>query len=58
MIQFLASALLIVVLFFAVVVILSSIRRIGPTEVGLVIKRWSLKKLSKDSPVAFDGEAG
>jgi regulator of protease activity HflC (stomatin/prohibitin superfamily) len=57
-IQFLAGVLLVAVLFCAVVVILSSIRRIGPTEIGLVVKRWSLKKLSKDSPVAFDGEAG
>src|SRR5207302_3615285 len=35
-----------------------SFRRIGPTEVGLVTKRFSWKKLSQDSPVAFDGEAG
>jgi hypothetical protein len=35
-----------------------SLHRIGPTEVGLVTKRFGLKKLTKDSPVAFDGEAG
>jgi hypothetical protein len=31
---------------------------IGPTEVGLVMKRFSGKKLSADNPVAFAGEAG
>ena len=35
-----------------------SLHRIGPTEVGLVTKRFGFKKLAKDSPVAFDGEAG
>lgn len=38
--------------------VLPSIHIIGPTEVGLVIKRFSLKKLSDDNPVAFGGEAG
>jgi hypothetical protein len=32
--------------------------RIGPTEVGLVTKRFSRKKLSEDNPVALNGEAG
>src|SRR5437899_11049237 len=41
-----------------VYVVWRSFRRIGPTEVGLVTKRFSWKKLSQDSPVAFDGEAG
>ena len=36
----------------------ASFRRIGPTEVGLVTKRYSAKKLVKDNPIAFDGEAG
>jgi len=35
-----------------------SIRRIGPTEVGLVTKRLSLRKLADDNPIAFKGEAG
>ena len=35
-----------------------SIRRIGPAEVGLVLKRISHKKLSQDNAIAFDGEAG
>ena len=41
-----------------VVFVLPSIRIIGPTEVGLVTKRFSLKKLPDDNPVAFRGEAG
>jgi precorrin isomerase len=41
-----------------VVLILPSIRIIGPTEVGLVIKRFSFSKLLKDNPIAFRGEAG
>jgi SPFH domain / Band 7 family len=36
----------------------ASLHKIGPTEVGLVTKRFSLKKLAKDNPVAFHGEAG
>jgi hypothetical protein len=35
-----------------------SLRRIGPTEVGLVTKRFSWKKLARDNPIAFEGEAG
>ncbi|MGB9608716.1 MAG: hypothetical protein ACPL7E_09280, partial [bacterium] len=34
------------------------IRIIGPTEVGLVTKRFGFKKLSEDNPIAFNGEAG
>ena len=33
-------------------------RHIGPTQVGLVVKRFSFKKLSEDNPIAFKGEAG
>jgi len=36
----------------------TSLHRIGPTQVGLVIKRFSWAKLTKDNPVAFSGEAG
>ncbi|MGA8366681.1 MAG: SPFH domain-containing protein [Candidatus Acidiferrales bacterium] len=38
--------------------VLMSIRRVGPTEVGLVLKRVSLRKLSEDNAIAFRGEAG
>lgn len=35
-----------------------STRRIGPAEVGLVLKRVSLRKLKEDNAIAFQGEAG
>ena len=41
-----------------VILILPSIRVIGPTEIGLVMKRFSVRKLSEDNPIAFNGEAG
>ncbi|MGD0897268.1 MAG: SPFH domain-containing protein [Thermoguttaceae bacterium] len=41
-----------------VVIVLPSIRIIGPTEVGLVTKRFALRKLPSDNPIAFHGEAG
>jgi len=44
--------------FALLVVAFKSIRTIGPTEVGLVRKRFSSKKLSSGSAVAFTGEAG
>ena len=39
------------------IVVLPSIRIIGPTEVGLVMKRFGMK-LTGDNPIAFNGEAG
>jgi len=48
----------IIVVVVLVLLVLPSIRRIGPTQVGLVIKRLSFKELSEDNPVAFKGEAG
>jgi SPFH domain / Band 7 family len=53
-----AHPLLFLLIGMVVVFVVQSIHRIGPTQVGLVTKRYSLKKLAKDSPVAFDGEAG
>jgi len=41
-----------------VVLVLPSIRIIGPTSIGLVTKRFALKKLPDDNPIAFRGEAG
>jgi hypothetical protein len=46
------------VLAFGVFCALLSINVIGPTEVGLVQKRFSFRKLREDNPVAFRGEAG
>jgi hypothetical protein len=55
---FFANPLLIVLIAVAVWSFVASLRRIGPTEIGLVTKRFSFKKLTKDNPVAFNGEAG
>jgi hypothetical protein len=35
-----------------------SVRVVGPTEVGLVLKRFAFRKLKDDNPIAFHGEAG
>lgn len=40
------------------IIILPSLKIIGPTEVGLVMKRFGFRKLSEDNPIAFNGEAG
>ncbi|NPV58557.1 MAG: hypothetical protein HPY75_02700 [Actinobacteria bacterium] len=48
----------IIVIALILLLVLPSFRRIGPTQVGLVIKRFSFKKLSEDNPIAFRGEAG
>src|SRR5262249_51432767 len=48
----------IVVAAVAVYAVWRSLWTIGPTEVGLVRKRFSLKELKKGDPVAFAGEAG
>jgi uncharacterized membrane protein YqiK len=39
------------------ILFIPSIRIIGPTEVGLVVKRFG-KKLPENNPIAFNGEAG
>jgi len=52
----LVAALVAVVLVLAAV--LKSVHRIGPAEVGLVIKNLGFKKLHDDDPSAFGGEAG
>jgi len=45
-------------LVLALIIVVPSIRIIGPTEIGLVVKRFSLRKLSQDNPIAMNGEAG
>src|SRR5882672_5009099 len=50
--------LLAVLVVLAAIVVVTSLHKIGPTEVGLVTKRFSFKKLTKDNPVAFNGEPG
>ncbi len=41
-----------------VILVIPSLKVIGPTQVGLVMKRLSFRKLSEDNPVGFRGEAG
>jgi regulator of protease activity HflC (stomatin/prohibitin superfamily) len=57
-----SGLLLIVLVPIAVLVVLvyvfKSLHRIGPTEVGLVVKRYSFRRLPADTPVALHGEAG
>jgi uncharacterized membrane protein YqiK len=52
-----AFPILILLVLFLVVIFLKSIYSIGPTEVGLVRKRFG-KELPGDNPIAFAGEAG
>ena len=54
----LLNILWLAVAFVVVVFVLPSIRIIGPTEVGLVTKRFSFRRLPDDNPIAFHGEAG
>jgi hypothetical protein len=50
---FISSCLVIVVFYLWM-----SVRVVGPTEVGLVMKRFGFRKLKDDNPIAFHGEAG
>lgn len=42
----------------ALLIVVRSIVLVGPAQVGLVNKRFALKKLTHDDPIAFHGEAG
>jgi uncharacterized membrane protein YqiK len=55
--SFLMTTIWVVLVLFHTGVALKSIYSIGPTEVGLVRKRFG-KKLPGDNPIAFKGEAG
>ncbi len=44
--------------FVVLLVLVKSIRSIGPTEVGLVRKRFASRKLDSGNAIAFHGEAG
>ena len=54
----LVTILIIIGIFILVIVAFKSITVIGPTQIGLVRKNFSFKKLHDDSPIAFNGEAG
>src|SRR5215475_15299114 len=61
MLSFSASAgiwMVILAVAIALFTVWRSLWTIGPTEVGLVRKRFSLRKLHEGNPVAFGGEAG
>jgi len=47
-----------VVVITAAILVLLSGHRIGPDQIGLVTKRFSVRRLSDDDPIAFNGEAG
>ncbi len=47
-----------VVAFLVLIILFNSITVVGPTEIGLVVKRFSFKKLRDANPIAFNGEAG
>jgi hypothetical protein len=49
-------AIIVVAVFL--LLLLPSLRRVGPTQVGLVQKRFGFKELSDDNPVAFKHEPG
>jgi uncharacterized membrane protein YqiK len=57
-VSLLVGIIVVVVVGFLLITVFSSFNSIGATEVGLVTKRFSLKKLGEDNPVAFRGEAG
>jgi len=52
------SAVITAIVLLIIVLALSSIHKIGETQVGLVSKRFGLKKLKDDNPIAFNGEPG
>ncbi len=48
----------VIVIALVVIVVWKSFHSIGAAQVGLVAKRFAIRKLSEDNPVAFRGEAG
>ena len=55
---FVGKMIIYLIIVLAIVIVLPSFRVIGPTQVGLVMKRFSFKKLEEDNPIALNGEAG
>jgi regulator of protease activity HflC (stomatin/prohibitin superfamily) len=49
---------IVVVIVLIVSIVLKSFHSIGAAEVGLVSKRFAIRKLSEDNPIGFRGEAG
>jgi uncharacterized membrane protein YqiK len=57
-VSLLLTVVVLVVAAFLVLAVFQSFNVIGPTQVGLVTKRLSFRKLPEDNPIAFHGEAG
>ena len=55
--QLLLLVCLLAALLAALAIIVKSVHRIGPNEVGLVIRRWGRANRS-EGPIALNGEAG
>ncbi|HEY5527325.1 MAG TPA: SPFH domain-containing protein [Candidatus Anoxymicrobiaceae bacterium] len=53
-----AWIIVIIVVAVFLILVLPSLRRVGPTQVGLVMKRFGFKRLSDDNPIGFRGEPG
>jgi len=53
-----AWIIVVVVVAVFLILVLPSLRRVGPTQVGLVMKRFGFKRLSDDNPIGFRGEPG
>ncbi|HWY65643.1 MAG TPA: SPFH domain-containing protein [Rhizomicrobium sp.] len=58
MANFWLVAVLAAAAFVVLLILAKSIRSIGPTEVGLVRKRFAARKLDSGNAIAFHGEAG
>ncbi|GIG56622.1 hypothetical protein Lfu02_09940 [Longispora fulva] len=54
----LTGVIAVVVVVLLLLLFLRSVHRIGPTQVGLVTKRYGFRRLPDDNPIAFRGEAG
>ncbi len=54
------AGLIVIIVVVALVAVIAwkSFHSVGATEVGLVGKRFALRKLGQDNPIAFRGEAG
>lgn len=52
------ASIILAIIGLLLILVIPSIRVIGPTQVGLVMKRFGVKKLVEDNPIALHGEPG
>jgi uncharacterized membrane protein YqiK len=57
-VELLITLVVVILIPVLLLVLFRSLHRIGPTQVGLVIKRYGSRQLAPDTPVALRGEAG